>query len=204
MIVRRFVMPVLVASVVGVACSSPPPPPPAPTVNQDSIDAVRRADSLRRAEETARQRAAAAEQRRQDSIRNAEADRQRRIAAARETLVAPVYFDYDMSNIRDDQAASLRAKVEVLRASPQVQLRIAGHADERGSTEYNLALGNRRAESVRQFIAGFGIAATRFTVISYGEERPAVAQANEQAWALNRRSEFEITAGANAINPPND
>lgn len=203
MIVRRFVVPVLVATLVGVACGGPPPPPPAPTVNQDSIDEARRQDSIRAAEERARQLAAQREAARQDSIRRAEAELERRRAEARETLQAPVYFDFDMSNIRDDQAPGLRAKVDILRASPQVQLRIEGHADERGSTEYNLALGNRRAESVRQFIAGFGISASRFEIISYGEERPAVNASNEEAWAMNRRAEFVITAGANAINPPN-
>ena len=203
MIVRRFVVPVMMATLVGVACGGPPPPPPAPVVNQDSIDAARRADSIRAAEEAARRRAAELERARQDSIRRAEAERQRLVTEAREALQAPVYFDYDMSNIRADQEAALRRKMEILRASPQVQIRIEGHADERGSTEYNLALGNRRAESVRQFLTGFGLAANRFEIISFGEERPAMQGSDEQAWARNRRAEFVITAGQNAINPPN-
>ncbi len=70
-----------------------------------------------------------------------------------------------------------------------------GHADERGSTEYNLALGSRRAEAVQEFIAGFGISANRFTTTSFGEERPAVNRSDEAAWAQNRRVAFVITGG---------
>jgi peptidoglycan-associated lipoprotein len=195
MILRRFVAPVLAATLIVAACKKEPPPPPAPTgPNPDSLAAIRRADSIaaaRRADSiAAAQRAAQA------------AARERAVAAARATLEEMVHFDYDKSDIRSDAAAVLRRKVDVLRASPQVQLRIAGHADERGSTEYNLALGNRRAESVRQFLTGFGLDASRFAIISFGEERPLVNQSDESAWAQNRRAECQITAGANAINPP--
>ena len=155
----------------------------------------------------------AAEQRRQDSIRAyneeqarllaemeaAERENARRAAAARNTLMQAVYFDYDESNIRTDTETSLRAKMEILRANPGVMLRMEGHADERGTSEYNIALGNERAESVIQFLTGFGISADRFTSVSYGEERPAMQGSNEDAWALNRRVEFVITAGGDAI-----
>ena len=114
-----------------------------------------------------------------------------------------VFFDYDMSEIRDDAASALRAKVDILRASPQVQLRIEGHADERGSTEYNLALGNRRAVAVRDFLTGFGLSESRFSVVSFGEERPLQSGSDESAWSQNRRGQFVITAGANAINSGN-
>lgn len=195
MSLRRFVVPILAAVVVG-ACSSDPPPPPAPAGPSEEELAQRRADSIAAAREAERRAAEAA------AAREAEEARRRAIADARETLEAMVFFDYDESEIRDDAAAVLRRKVEVLRASPQVQIRIEGHADERGSTEYNLALGNRRAEAVRQFLAGFGLPESRFTIVSYGEEQPLVNASNENAWAQNRRAEFEITAGANAINPP--
>jgi peptidoglycan-associated lipoprotein len=122
--------------------------------------------------------------------------------AARATLEALVYFDYDQSDIRTDSESLLRSKVPVLQANPQVRIRIEGHADERGSTEYNLALGNRRAEAVRQFLVGFGIAADRFTILSYGEERPKAMGDNENAWSQNRRAEFVITAGGDAIRAP--
>ncbi|KPJ82725.1 MAG: hypothetical protein AMS19_06910 [Gemmatimonas sp. SG8_23] len=181
---------------VGACGGDPPPPPPPPQPDQDSLqrynDSVAAAEAARRAEA---ERLAAE--------RAAEAERQRRIREARATLEEMVFFDYDMSEIRSDAATTLRAKVDILRSSPQVQLRIEGHADERGSTEYNMALGNRRAEAVRQFLVGFGLDASRFEIVSFGEGRPLEMGSNEAAWARNRRGQFVITAGANAINPPN-
>lgn len=197
MIVRRFAAPVVAAvlvAIVGACSSEPPPPPPPPGPDMDSLRAYQ--DSVRAAEE-ARRRAAEEEAAR----RAAEAERQRAIAAARETLQEMVFFDYDESEIRPDAAEVLRRKVAILRASPQVQIRIEGHCDERGSTEYNLALGNRRAEAIRQFLTGFGISESRFEIVSFGEGRPLAQGSNEQAWSQNRRGQFVITAGANAINP---
>ena len=196
MIVRRFIVPVLAASLVVAACGQDPPPPPAPTMDPDSASAAERLA------EEARQRAAEEAARREAAARE-EAARARAVAAARTTLEEMVFFDYDMSEIRDDAAAVLRRKVDVLRASPQVQLMIEGHADERGSTEYNLALGTRRAEAIRTFFAGFGLGEARFNITSYGEERPLAQGSNEASWQRNRRGQFVITAGANAINPPN-
>lgn len=195
MILRRFVAPVLAATVLVAACKKAPPPPPAPTGPSDEELARLRADSIAAA------RAAADEAARQRAEAEAAASRETAVAAARTTLEEMVFFDYDKSDIREDAAAVLRGKVEILRASPQVQIQIQGHADERGSTEYNLALGNRRAEAVRQFLTGFGIAESRFSIISYGEERPLEMASSESAWSRNRRGQFVITAGANAINP---
>ena len=205
MVVHRFVVVPVVALilVVGGCCLIDPPspmlpaallPPPGPDV--DSLQAAHQ-DSVRQAEEAARAEAA-----RLAAERAAEAERQRAIAAARATLEEMVFFDYDMAEIRDDAAAVLREKVNILRASPQVRLRIEGYCDERGSTAYNLALGNRRAEAIRQFLTGFGLSESRFEIVSVGEGRPLVQGSNEDAWARNRRVEFVITAGANAINPP--
>ncbi len=197
MIVRRFAVPVLAATLLVAACKKQPPPPPAPTGPTAEELAQRRADSIaaaRRADSIAAARRAAA----------AKALHERAVAAARSTLEEMVHFDFDKSDIRPDAEAILRKKVDVLRASPQVQIQIQGYADERGSEEYNLALGNRRAESVRQFLVGFGLSESRFTIISYGEEKPLDPGHSEDAWAMNRRAQFVITAGADAINPPND
>ncbi len=198
MIHRRVLVPLVAASLFVVACKKEPPPPPAPTgPTQAQLDSMRR-DSImraqRRADSIAAEQRAAAER----------AEAERRMAAARATLEEIVHFDYDESAIRPDAEQILRQKVEILRNSPAVRLRIEGHADERGSTEYNLALGNRRAEAVRQFFTSFGLDAGRFTITSYGEERPLVNASNEQAWAQNRRDEFVITAGADQINPPSE
>ena len=196
MIVRRFFLTVFAATLFVGACGGDPPPPPPPPPQAD-------ADSLQRYNDSVA--AAAAERRRlaeeEAARRAAEAERQRMIREARATLEQMVFFDYDMSEIRDDAQAALRAKVDILRASPQVQIRIEGHADERGSTEYNMALGNRRAEAIRQFLAGFGLAENRFEIVSFGEGRPLQQGSTEAAWARNRRGQFVITAGANAINP---
>ena len=196
MIVRRFFVSVFAATLLVGACGGdPPPPPPPPQPDQDSLRAYN--DSVAAAEADRR-----AEAERLAAERAAEAERQRAAAAARATLEEMVFFDYDMSEIRDDAQTSLRAKVDILRASPQVQIRIEGHADERGSTEYNMALGNRRAEAIRQFLTGFGLAENRFEIVSFGEGRPLAQGSNEESWARNRRGQFVITAGANAINPP--
>ena len=197
MIVRRFFVSVFAATLLVGACGGdPPPPPPPPQPDQDSLRAYN--DSVAAAEDERR-----AEAERLAAERAAEAERQRAAAAARATLEEMVFFDYDMSEIRDDAQTSLRAKVDILRASPQVQIRIEGHADERGSTEYNMALGNRRAEAIRQFLVGFGLAENRFEIVSFGEGRPLQQGSTESSWARNRRGQFVITAGANAINPAN-
>lgn len=126
-----------------------------------------------------------------NSAAEREAER-RRIEAV---LSQIVHFDYDDSTIRADAQELLAAKVPVLRANPQIRLRIEGHADERGSVEYNLALGMRRAQAVRQYLMDFGIDGSRFETFSFGEDRPMTQGSNESAWAQNRRAEFRITAG---------
>ncbi len=197
MIVRRFFVTVFAATLLVGACGGdPPPPPPPPMPDQDSLRAWQDSvDAARRAAEEEAARLAAE--------RAAAAERERLIREARATLEEMVFFDYDMSEIRGDAQTALRAKVDILRASPDVQLRIEGHADERGSTEYNIALGNRRAEAIRQYLVGFGLAENRFEIVSFGEGRPLQQGDTESAWARNRRGQFVITAGSNAINPPN-
>jgi peptidoglycan-associated lipoprotein len=125
-----------------------------------------------------------------------------RIDAARNTVMATIYFDYDASDIRGDAKSALDAKLPVLRANPGLQIRISGHADERGSDQYNDALGQRRAAQTRRYLTDNGIDAARIAIVSYGEQRPATSGADENAWSRNRRAEFEITAGANSIVPP--
>ena len=171
-----------------------PAPAPAPRVNQDSINAVNaaRAAAAARAAEVARVAAAAEEARRLDAAR----------AVALATLAMVVYFDYDKDEIRDDQRVTLDAKVPILNANPDVRVRIAGHTDDRGSDEYNLALGQRRAASVRRYLAARGVTEGRFEVVSFGEQRPVAQGANEDAWSKNRRAEFEITAGGTALKVP--
>ncbi len=107
-----------------------------------------------------------------------------------------VYFDFDSYSIRADAQRILAAQAAWLARYPQVQVRIEGNADERGTREYNLALGARRAEAARSFLIANGVSASRISTISYGKERPIAYGSNEQAWAQNRNAHTTITAGA--------
>ena len=107
-----------------------------------------------------------------------------------------VYFDFDKYNIRSDAQPILDAQSSWLKRYPAVQVRIEGNCDERGTREYNLALGARRANSVREFLVAHGVAPSRITTISYGKERPIDPGTGESAWAHNRNAHTAITAGA--------
>jgi peptidoglycan-associated lipoprotein len=121
--------------------------------------------------------------------------------AARASLTAPIYFDLDSDALSDADRASLDAKAAILNASAGLKIRVAGHCDERGSDEYNLALGQRRAAAAKRYLTQHGIPDASIDIISYGEEHPAVDGHDEGAWSKNRRDEFEITAGADALKP---
>lgn len=99
-----------------------------------------------------------------------------------------VFFDFDKSDIRADSRTKLDAWADWLKKYPQVTAVIEGHCDERGTREYNLALGERRASAAKNYLVAKGIAAGRLQTISYGKERPAVVGSNEAAWAQNRRA----------------
>ncbi len=101
-----------------------------------------------------------------------------------------VYFDYDSSSLRPDAIATLQKNAEKIKQVPGVIIQLAGHCDERGTQEYNLALGERRALAVRDYLIKLGIPGERLVTISYGEEFPADPGHNESAWAKNRRVEF--------------
>ncbi len=141
-----------------------------------------------RAAEEARRAAAEAERiKREEEARRA-AERRR----VQEIIRERVHFDFDKFDIRSNMESVLARKVNVLRQYSGIRLRIEGHCDERGSNEYNLALGQRRAEAVRRYLTSHGLNADRFSTISFGEERPAVDAHNDDAWAQNRRSEHII------------
>ena len=103
-----------------------------------------------------------------------------------------VYFDYDQSSLTSEAQATLDRQVAFLKASPSFRLVIEGHCDERGTREYNLALGDRRASAVRDYLVAKGINASRLSTISYGKERPSVGGSNDTSYALNRRSVSRI------------
>jgi len=103
-----------------------------------------------------------------------------------------VFFDFDRSAIRDEQKAALNDNAGWLKANSGAKIILEGHCDERGTAEYNLALGERRAKAVKDYLVGTGIAADRISTISYGEERPFVLGHDESAWKWNRRAHFVV------------
>lgn len=103
-----------------------------------------------------------------------------------------VYFEYDSSQVASSERSKLEAVAEYLRGSANVGLIVEGHCDERGSNEYNLALGERRAQAVRAYIIGLGIAADRIKTVSYGEEQPVAFGHDDEAWRQNRRAQFSL------------
>ena len=101
-----------------------------------------------------------------------------------------IYFDFDKSNLKPPAKEVLKKKADWLQEHPSYIVRIEGHCDERGTSEYNIALGERRAHSAKKFLMALGISEDRILTVSYGEERPADPRHNEEAWAKNRRDEF--------------
>jgi peptidoglycan-associated lipoprotein len=112
--------------------------------------------------------------------------------AKSEFLNNNIYFAFDKSNLDDMAQATLKKNAEFLKTYPNVYTTIEGHTDERGTAEYNLALGERRAESAKSFLVDMGIEAYRISTVSYGEERPVCTEKNEECWAKNRRGVFVI------------
>jgi len=108
--------------------------------------------------------------------------------------VTDVFFDYDQSEIREDARATLQRNAEAIKAIlndfPSAVISLEGHCDERGSAEYNLGLGDRRANSVREFLSQIGVPADRLKTISYGKEKPFCTESNEDCWSKNRRAHF--------------
>ncbi|MCB9765181.1 MAG: peptidoglycan-associated lipoprotein Pal [Alphaproteobacteria bacterium] len=106
-----------------------------------------------------------------------------------------VWFEFDSAELTPESHARLQENVRLLDEHPDVHIRVQGHADERGTTDYNLALGQRRAEAIRDALVAEGISPVRIDTISYGEERPLVDRSTPSAWSRNRRAEFVITWG---------
>jgi peptidoglycan-associated lipoprotein len=106
------------------------------------------------------------------------------------TGVQDAYFDYDKADIRPDARAALSKTADFLKSNPRFKATIEGHCDERGSTEYNLALGVRRANAVKEYIVSLGVSADRVSTVSFGKEKPFCMESNEACWQQNRRGHF--------------
>lgn len=200
------------ALVATVACGGNPPPETEPASDTATTGETTSEDSLARARERAAedlctQAEAALQEGRYEEARALferaiqeyggtgcaeRADRGLDAVDAIEVVKKRIHFEFDESNITDEAARTLQKKAEVLRRYPQWQITIEGHCDERGSLEYNQALGMRRAEATKKYLVSLGLDGSRFRTVSYGEEQPLMEASNETAWAMNRRSEFVI------------
>ena len=130
-----------------------------------------------------------------------EADRARdvmdeRLGAVESTIAEMIFFDFNKYDIKPEYRDILARKADAMNQFPEIAIRIEGHADERGTVEYNLALGERRAQAAKDYLANAGVDPSRISTISYGEERPLMDDSNESAWSQNRRDEFVITSTA--------
>ncbi len=186
------------------ACNKKAPETGPAPLSADSIAKLHAADSAAKA--TA---AANAAQATKDSIAKANADATAAAAAAaaakkdalKHDMASTVYFDFDKSTLTDSAKAKLDRKIAIMNANPAVGIQIEGDTDERGSAEYNLALGQQRAASVKRYLTQHGIADARITIISMGEEKPAAPGHDETSYSQNRRAEFTITVGELAATP---
>ncbi len=193
----------LLASLAAAACpGAKPETVSTPQPNADSLAALQRAhdDSVRAAEQ-AQARATEerlAEQHRVDSLAAAA----RTSELLKQIVTEMIHFDFDKSQVRPPDAEALDRKVPVLKANPDLRIQIAGNCDERGSDEYNLALGNRRAMAARQYLVSHGVEESRIATISYGKERPLDPGHNEEAWAKNRNDQFSILTANVVLRQP--
>ncbi len=173
----------------GSACKKPEPvqpvapapvkqaPAPAPATDdqaakkrQDELDAARKAEEAKRLE--------------------AEKQAAFRLAAA--GALQDIHFDYDKYEIKAEDRSQLQKISDFMRAYPAVKVEIQGHCDERGTNEYNLALGNKRASVTMRYLMSLGVPEQKFTLISYGKEKPLCTEGNEACWSKNRRAHFEL------------
>lgn len=147
---------------------------------QNRIDSIAAADAVR----------AAAERAREENMRA----QQQTSRSTQTTIAAPIYFELDGADLTPEAIGVLEAKVLVMRRELGMRIRITGHTDDRGSDEYNVALGMRRAAETKRFLVDRGIAGSRIDIATRGEEEPSVTGEDETAWSRNRRAEFSITS----------
>jgi len=109
--------------------------------------------------------------------------------------VEDIHFDFDKSDIRDDAKAVLKNLAQILSTNPKANVTIEGNCDDRGTSEYNLALGDRRANSAKSYLVSLGVSSNRVKTLSYGKEKPLCTESTEACWTTNRRDHFVLTAG---------
>jgi peptidoglycan-associated lipoprotein len=158
------------------------PEPQAQKVDTSAEDAAKAAAEKSAADDAAAKAAAA---------KAAEEERAAKERAAKETEgLKPIYFDFDKSFVRDDAKGVMKANADYLKANPKVKVRIEGNCDERGTIEYNQALGQRRAASAKKYLTDMGTSGKRISLISYGKEKPVCNEGTEDCWQKNRRADI--------------
>lgn len=172
------------------ACRNKPVAPAPPPATEVAAAPTRSSDSDR----------AAAEAR--DRAERERLERERLAAERNRVMSATIYFGLDRSDLTAEARSTLDAKLGVLSSSPELRIRIAGHGDERGSDEYNLALAQRRAAAAKRYLVQRGIDASRIETVSFGEEQPACTESHEGCWSQNRRGEFAIVTAGGAARTP--
>ena len=182
-----------------VACQKPAPAPTGPS--QAELDAAKKAadeEAARKAaaEEAARKAAAeaAAKKAAEEAAAKKAAEEAAAAAfkAAADKALVNIHFDFDKSDIKEGDRALLQGIADFMKAYPQAKVEIQGHCDERGTNEYNLALGNRRAAAALSYLKTLGVDEARFTTISFGKEKPLCTEAKAACWSQNRRDEFHL------------
>jgi peptidoglycan-associated lipoprotein len=163
----------------------PAVPTPSPATTASAADRAR-LDSIERA---------ASAQRAAEERERVEAERRATRDAVIGTLTTPVYFELDQADLTEEGRRILDAKRDAMQRNTQIRIRIEGHADDTGSDEYNMALGERRAATARRYLVQEGIAEGRIQIVSRGEERPACTDGQESCRARNRRDEFILMSG---------
>ncbi len=166
-----------------VSCAKKTVKPDASLTQEAEAEAARLAAQKAKEDEIAKQRAIKEERLTEENAK---------IAAKEQFLNKDIYFEFDKSSLLPTAQDILSDKAKWMRDNPDVSVTVEGHCDERGTIEYNLALGDRRAESARSFLIDLGVLSTRLKTISYGEECPTDPGHNQEAWAKNRRAHFVI------------
>ena len=187
---------VILALGVGVACKKPAPAPaaPAPAAEAAAPAAAVDADAQKRADEEAAKRKADAdaEAARKAAAEAAEMAKVTKFKNDAEAALKDINFDFDKSDIREVDKTKLQAIADFLKANGDVKIQIAGNCDERGTVEYNLALGERRAHAAQNYLVGLGVSEGRLSSISYGKEKPKVEGHDEESWLINRNCQFSL------------
>ncbi len=174
---KGYVMAFLLLSIAISGCGKEQPPPKIeePVVDEDALRRQEEEERLRREEEARRQL-------------------EERKRVVEEKISVMIHFDFDRYTIKDEYKDVLSEKAQLLREWSTVMLKVEGHCDEWGTNEYNLALGERRADAVKEYLIGAGVSADRITTVSFGEEKPLDMGHTKEAWKKNRRAEFKIVS----------